>query len=169
MWKSLSTEAQTTWVNILEADCCIILGNVKSSKPPKLAKLPSSSSVPSSSSFLHAIDEKPNDEVTDTELTTANDDAPKETSTDLLAMVTKCQRHLSIIPPPSDARRRLSMPSSNEPDEIKVGGKVYRKVNATILYSVFASNHKQVSSSLVDRGANGGIAGDNVRIIGNTL
>jgi hypothetical protein len=137
------------------------VGNVKSSPSSKSTKSSSSLSIPNRSSFLHSIEETPNDEIADTELSATNDDVLDEPSTDLLAMVTKHQKPPSKIPPPSDVRRLLST-SSKEPDEIKVGGKVYRLVNATILYSMSASNHKQVSSSLVDRGANGGIAGDDV-------
>ena len=169
IWKGLSAEAQTAWVSIPEADRRIILGNAKSTASTNSTKQLSSPSVPNRSTFLHSIEETANDDIVDSEPSAAIDDTPEEASTDLLAMVTKRQRPPSKIPPPTDVRRLLSTQSSKEPDEIKVGGKVYRLVNATILYSVSASNHKQVSSALVDRGANGGIAGDDVRIIEKTL
>jgi hypothetical protein len=78
MWKSLSTEAQTAWVNIPEADRRIILGNVKSSPSSKSTKSSSSLSIPNCSSFLHSIEETPNDEIADTELSATNDDVPDE-------------------------------------------------------------------------------------------
>ena len=45
-----------------------------------------------------------------------------------------------------------------------INGKIYQYINMNILYSVSLSNQKSLQS-LIDRGANGGIAGNDVRII----
>jgi hypothetical protein len=48
-------------------------------------------------------------------------------------------------------------------EEITINGKVYRSVNYTIRVS--SSNHEQTPGPLVDRGANGGIAGSDLHVI----
>ena len=58
-------------------------------------------------------------------------------------------------------------------DEINVNGKLYRSVNATMLYRSFNSTvtystskiDMAINNSLVDRGANGGVCGEDVKII----
>ena len=78
--------------------------------------------------------------------------------------------------PPRDLRRVLSKtmshaknpPSNNIDDEITIDGKKYRKINVhKLTYNV--SVHKGLrTGALVDRGANGGIAGEDVRVINKT-
>ena len=54
--------------------------------------------------------------------------------------------------------------SGNRDDERMIDGKLWRQVKCHVTYSI--SNHSTISQdSLVDRGANGGIAGDDVRVI----
>ena len=72
---------------------------------------------------------------------------------------------------PGDLRHVLSTPSTKEKkipqsDEITIDGKRYRSINVNerILYRV-SRNHASSHDSLVDRGANGGLAGSDVRII----
>ena len=76
--------------------------------------------------------------------------------------------------PPGNIKRLLSPAGSKsstttQPQEVNLNGITYRQVNnASTLYSIsscHASGHK---GSLVDCGANGGIAGDDVRIIAKT-
>ena len=81
---------------------------------------------------------------------------------------------------PTDIRKVLSSsssrpnsqvkfsPGTNNPGEqIELNGKRYRQVDMHASYSVSA--HKSsMRGSLVDRGANGGVAGDDVRIINKT-
>jgi hypothetical protein len=58
----------------------------------------------------------------------------------------------------------------NSPKEITIDGKVYcLRINTHITYQVSASSCHPAMSSLVDRGANVGIAGDDVRVIIKTL
>ena len=59
---------------------------------------------------------------------------------------------------------------SNTPKELNIDGKVYcLRINSHITYQISTSSRHNVMSSLVDRGANGGIAGDDVRVIFKTL
>ena len=50
-------------------------------------------------------------------------------------------------------------------DEIVVNGKQYCQVQAHCIFYSVSSHKSQKAGSLVDRGANGGIAGDDIRII----
>jgi hypothetical protein len=50
-----------------------------------------------------------------------------------------------------------------------VDGTRYRAVNVARLYTVSSTHRTTVSGSLIDRGANGGIAGDDVRVIEHTM
>ena len=76
--------------------------------------------------------------------------------------------------PPSDIRKVLSASKggshrdSSTADELTINGRTYRSVNMTCIaplrYNVSA--HARTSfGSLVDRGANGGVAGEDVRVI----
>ena len=100
-----------------------------------------------------------------------NDDGPNDTgtedSTTLLSYATKRQEVS-----PADLRRVMSStvtrPSeqSGRNDEITIDGQRYRQCNT---HEYLVSTHRSSKSgSLVDRGANGGIAGSDVRIINRT-
>ena len=74
--------------------------------------------------------------------------------------------------PPGNVKRLLS-PTANkpttQPQEVNVNGIVYRQVNmASTVYAISSCHAAGNKSSLVDHGANGGIAGDNVCIIDKT-
>jgi hypothetical protein len=58
-------------------------------------------------------------------------------------------------------------PKPDDTELLVVNGKKYRSVNAAIRYSISAHRSSK-SGALVDRGADGGIAGDDVRIIFKT-
>ena len=75
--------------------------------------------------------------------------------------------------PPGNVKRLLSQIASNsqkpgQPQKVNFNGIVYHQVNtATILYNI-SSCYTAGKGSLVDRGANGGIAGDDIKIIAKT-
>ena len=103
-----------------------------------------------------------------------------DNGTNLLAHVTKQKAFVKPSAnaniPSSDIRKVLSTNKTDStgskggkplPSEFNVNGKLYRLVNAArIVYRVTASTNQ--GASLIDRGANGGIAGDDVRIISKT-
>ena len=77
--------------------------------------------------------------------------------------------------PPGTAKRLMSLTAGanskkdNSQYEINFNGSKYRKVNMTnIFYLVSAFKAIQGQASLVDRIANGGVAGADVRIIAKT-
>ena len=92
-------------------------------------------------------------------------------STTLLAHATKRGKTLS----PGDLRKVLSTTpgrdSTRDPDkshgkELVIDGKKYRQVNmAKMLYKVSTHKSSSKGDSLVDRGANGGVGGEDVRVI----
>ena len=101
----------------------------------------------------------------DTQIDEKDDTAP------LLAHLAKRNElpPASLLKVMSSTMTRSSNNKNNEYDnDIKIHGETYRKVNmAQVIYSV--SNHRSSkTASLVDRGANGGIAGDDVRIMSRT-
>jgi hypothetical protein len=73
--------------------------------------------------------------------------------------------------PPGDLQRvlPLSINKAKTPDnkgqDININSKVYRQVNMVNTVYLASDHHTIRRGALVDRGANGGIAGDNVRII----
>ncbi|KAG7341092.1 hypothetical protein IV203_023043 [Nitzschia inconspicua] len=70
---------------------------------------------------------------------------------------------------PADLQRMLSSLDDKVQDEKVINGVRYRRITCheTIPYRVNVSRHKK-NTDLVDRGANGGIAGENLRVIEQT-
>jgi hypothetical protein len=67
--------------------------------------------------------------------------------------------------PPSEICTVLSLVKCHEPDspehqDIIIHGRTYRLVNVTHAYRISAAVHHSTHASLVDHGANGGIAGE---------
>ena len=55
------------------------------------------------------------------------------------------------------------------PQEVNANGIIYRQVNTVYMaYKVSSTQATKSKCALIDRGANGGIAGDDVRIIAKT-
>ena len=105
-------------------------------------------------------------------VTSVHEDIPEPDSQPLLAHVTK-KKHL----PPGNIKRLLSSAAngkpnqgSNEhPQEVNVNGIVYRQVHTvSMTYKISSTQTTQYKGALIDRGANDGIAGDDVRIIAKT-
>jgi hypothetical protein len=124
-----------------------------------------------------AVDDSP-DAQSASSGTPANDATPaasEDTPTTLLANATK---HQNVSP--ADLCRVLSSTmtrypatgttpkKSNDADLIVVSSKKYRSVNATDVRYSISAHRSSKSGALVDRGANGGDAGDDVRIIFKT-
>ena len=74
--------------------------------------------------------------------------------------------------PPSNVKQLLS-PTANkpttQPQEVNINGIVYQQVNmASAVYAISPCHAAGNKSSLVDHGANGSIAGDDICIIDKT-
>lgn len=155
-WGKLSHDARRTWNQLSSSDKATILGK----------SLPSPGSAPRTDkrqasqhdtrdllmTYLHAIEEDKTEEPNDDPPNTQSDD---DDTTSLLINKAKQSQPLT----PGDIRRVLSSASKRPPGNDTLDIKTHE-----VIYSVSA--HKRLSQqSLVDRGANGGVAGSDVRII----
>src|SRR5688572_23765012 len=76
--------------------------------------------------------------------------------------------------PPGNVKRLMSPAGNkdtkpNQPQEVNLNGIIYRQVKmASTIYAISSCHATGNKSSLVDCGANGGIAGNNVRVISKT-
>lgn len=182
-WQELSSEARELWQSLLATDRAIILGastNSGSASVPRSSRPNSagqcqpacSTSNPHLSSYLSkvAIKDKDPDPVPLAH-NDPPDTPPAEPDTVLLANVTKQKRtwmqpHGSDLPP-SDIRKVLSNDNTHagtsspttSPKELVVDGTRYRAVNMARFYTVSSTHRTMASGSLIDCGANGGLAG----------
>jgi hypothetical protein len=85
-----------------------------------------------------------------------------------------------VVAPPGDVRRLLGdkvktiggtnyevkcAGTTPAPMDVDIDGVVYSVKMADCVYLVSTNNHSEVTSALIDRGANGGIAGNNCQVI----
>jgi hypothetical protein len=174
-WKQMSKEAQGIWETIPESDKDIIL---KASKPSsQMRSSPSgNSNAPQRSVYVHEMEHVEDDADPFDALVDAAADDDDSGGTTLLAHVTKQK---SLAKPsgsnisPSNICKVLSTNKGNDgskptPSEFNVNGKINHLVNHThIVYRVTASPNQ--GASLIDRGAKGSFAGDDVHNISKTL
>jgi hypothetical protein len=137
-WKFISEDAQKTWDQLDDGDKAKILAlNEKHMKRVI--------------NEHHQVASDTNDEDVD-----QTDNGP--TSCEILAMVTQSKPNH-----PADIRKVLSQKKA---DEITVKGRKYRLANVhQIKYDVSAASRTEKRGALIDRGANGGIAGADTRVI----
>ena len=172
-WQSLSSDEQKHWDMLSPAAKATILG-IGKPPPPRTPRTLDLHDI-SAADYLHIVSthqqtssNTPDEATLDTPDTqdTSADLAPDPSTPDLLA----CATHHNASP--GDLRRVLgnrkpaTSPALHSGEEITVNGKRYRQISVheRIVYDV--SNHKATKhGSLIDRGANGGLAGSDVRII----
>ena len=172
-WKSLSPDTQSIWDTIPDSDKALILG---AGAPSPLRRVRLHDIVGNVLETANASDPF---EVTPV--------APAEDPGDTPSPDTLVQAHNSQTTkrswtkplgsdlPPSDIRKVLSSVERHapvgtpEPQDITIHGKTYRLVNVARSYQISAAVHRSTHASLVDRGANGGVAGEDVRVIFKTL
>ena len=166
-WQSLTPEEQQHWDMPSPAAKATILG-IGKSPPPRIPRQLDLHDI-SAADYLHIVathQSHPSPAPTPTASSLSSEESPADdtaTPAALLACAAKTA-------PPGDLRRVLgsrkppaSLPSS---DEITINGKTYRCISVHERISYAVSNHKAAChGSLVDRGANGGLAGSDVRII----
>jgi hypothetical protein len=76
--------------------------------------------------------------------------------------------------PPSDIRKLLSSIKHHDSStqefvpEITIHGKTYRIVNTATIYNISAACHRSNHASLVDHGANGGVASKDVACVSSS-
>ncbi len=181
-WHSLEPEARATW-DLLSAEAKAIILGVCKDPGKRTVNLHSISAY----NFLQAnfhenlqddngdsieIPPAPNEDQ-------ANDNPQlnEDTSTALLAFLSKQKSnahpgHLANVLSTSKTKNAKgakfmtkSDASSHKDDEIVINGKKYHQVQSHHVYYSVSSHKSRKISSLVDRGANGGIAGNDVHII----
>ena len=172
-WAKLSLTAKKTW-NLLDAHSKgIILGQQQKSQLQSATSQKRQVNFALEENVGSSQDPQDKDKFHDSMTGALDKDSPLEDNK-LLAHVTQ-QKNL----PPGHLHRLLSssMNNSNKIEstpngkpytEINIDGKLYRQVN----YSKIIYCHSEVIAprrgALVDRGANGGICGDDVRVISKT-
>ena len=161
-WQRLSPQEQSLWDQLLPTAKATILGigQPPPTRTPRQLELHDISAA----DYLHIIathQSVPATSVTVPSGVTPVTSEPPIPSNDLVA----CNTNTA---PPGDLRRVLGSrtPSSASPDELTINGKKYRciSVHERTSYSV-SNHHASCHGSLIDRGANGGLAGSDVRII----
>jgi hypothetical protein len=182
-WDRLATSSQGTWDTIPNEDKSIILETRKprerGPRPGVSANLHDISAYDYLEAYNHGLGNRPeqasdapeppehpgNDTIASDQTSSRQTDGSGD---QLLAHMTKrtplhpgnIQRVLSTT---------MSKSSGGKHDEIIVNGKQYRSVNtAKIIYSTASHRQRTRRGALVDRGANGGIAGDDVRVVDRT-
>ena len=154
-WKALSEQAQAIWDTMEDGDKAIILALHEERK-----KAFASHNKPKPDSSKYSI----NSHVT-------QDAQPDSVDDVLLAMVTKHTNRTVPNSHPADVRSVLSQPVKTPKVQIKEeeliinGHKYVRQVQIhDIQYRVSQASSRK-KGSLIDRGANGGIAGSDTRVI----
>ena len=172
VWRNLSSEGKTTWSRLTDKDKSTITGT-KPSRPSKPPYSRSSTTVNlhdlSAYDFLQAYShELDNPEANDDDASHQNDasdvdDDDRAATTDLLVQAATQQTSLA----PGDIRRVMSSTSKRDPSSPKK--KVTIKNHELVTYRVSEHSRSKSKGSLIDRGANGGVAGNDVRRIDSNV
>jgi hypothetical protein len=186
-WYCLTEEAKQTWDLLSDEAKAIILRPSTHSQshppPPKrrvnahelehlLSCLSTESLEPPTStltSCFHAQSEGSNDQMGQ-EVTSVPEEQP-DNNLDDVALLAHLTKRKTL--PPGNVRRLLSptagKKSQGTSKETSQKHQLNREINmAQAIYQVSASAVKQKPGALVDRGANGGVAGADVRVIATT-
>jgi hypothetical protein len=172
-WNKLSLDTQLIWDTISDSDKAIILG-IGTSPLQRvcfhdIAGTAFEDNTAADSTNLTLVD-------ADSLISSSGTTDPGYT---VLAHASTTQKHTWTKPqgsdlPPSDICKVLSLVKRHEPgstkhQDITIHSKTYHLVNVVSTYQISAAVHRSKHASLVDCGANGGIAGEDVRVIFKTL
>lgn len=176
-WQRLSESAQQTWELLPDDQKAIILEArpTRRGPPPTRHSVspsdqrPNRSYAPSTRSSPPVTAHASETHITaDTSTHTATPDY--HIPPDLQVHLSK-QKSPSASTHPAEPARMLSTPprAATAPVELVIDGQRYRSVNATtVTYGVSSATRNLRDGALVDRGANGGIAGEDVRVLATT-
>ena len=180
-WRQLTAEARSTWDTLSDDMKAIILGSAPSSTPPtprktNLHEISACDYLQANRHDMHVGSEGDVDDTNEKtdDVEPADDRAEFQDADDGRTALLNCVNKRNDVHP-ADIRKVLSQTtpatSDKKPDktvgfdgEITVNGKKCREVNVANSYRVSQHNTAH-SQSLVDRGANGGVAGADVRVI----
>ena len=171
-WKLLDESSRQIWDKLDDKAKAIILGISKSSSTapsttPRRANLHEMTVMDVLQAYIHesTVADEPTDDPPDEEYHDAAE-SPNDTSeTDQATLLINAAKSTKPALSPGDIRRVMSTASKR----YQGSNKSKLTANVHITYRVSAHSHSSTSHSLVDRGANGGVAGSDVRIISNSL
>mgnify|MGYP006357956311 FL=1 len=156
LWNQLKPQERDGWIKISPANRQAILQNIGNGAKPKPSNFNSEVNF---TKFLQALQH----ELDSTDNVNDNSDDVEDNGDDsqlfLNAMQAKTTVEKKVSTSPTDIRRVLSKAMSAATKK-----KVTYNVDKHVTYSVSAHSYS-AESSLIDRGANGGIAGSDVRVI----
>ena len=158
-WANLSQETRELWDKIAEKDKGIILGHLDKRNAMQRVNLHDISVQDFLQAHLHEFKDTHEDVSTDLKAHNNND----EVSDGLSLLINSLTTGKKFSP--GDIRRVLS--SSNAKKDNMKSGFQYQ-TNTHIIYRANTSLTDSCIFSLIDRGANGGVAGQDVRIIYHT-
>ena len=171
-WNHLSDSAKTLWKKMTMEDRMTLLGVKPAPKtsPSKYTKMNRSTNLHDMSAY-DLLELEQALMVYKSEAKQPTDTTPPPTDSTVTTPVTTNDAPLSRTAHslhPGDLRRMLVNKLDREvaptTKTVTIDGKTYRQVNMNIVYNVYASSHGN-TSSLVDRGSNGGVGGQDVRVI----
>jgi hypothetical protein len=177
-WDKLDAESRNIWKSLPLAAKAVIIGHpTANSGTTKTSHPPSRSvNVHQLTALLHhlqtgsddddAFEDAAQDDIQqeDDEAEPADDNVLLSYLTDR-AKLTKQQLDKIDSIPPSDLRKMLSSSKTRLDGEKKKPGTSTRSTNAHMVYRVSNHEYHKKESSLIDRGSNGGVAGEDVRVM----
>ena len=180
VWQQLSADGRSIWDKLSDKDKAALLSATRqnSSKPgskPDQRRGPSSSSANTSGKSLYALFHEMNQaedqDVQENGEDTIDDDdeSVPDASDDAGALLANAAMSTGKFSP-GDIRRLMSQKSQDKtPKAAKKSPKDKRTTSVNVhklTYRVSAANsHTRLRGALIDRGANGGVAGADVRVI----
>jgi hypothetical protein len=190
-WQNVSQSSKDIWHTIPDEDKVMILSNGPG-KTPVPERGDRHFVRPGLKANFHAIDPEilmaylheygytdDTTDTADTSLSTDGNNTDASSQGQMVLVNTKQQPRKWIKPrganlSPADPRKVLSSTSRSDTDskggdDIVFQGKTYHLANTAVTYIISSALRRNSHASLVDRGANGGIAGEDVRIIETTL
>lgn len=182
VWKSLSEKEQQAWDTMSSQSKAAILA--LKSRSSQTSQAHTSAPSPNRSVNVHESNDdveddpdEPNDNATDSQgdegestrlvqFATTQTASPGDIRRVLSSQSSRSSRPTSRPPIRSNSNSNNISNRNKEANEVVIDGKRYRQINMHERVTYNVSNHKaSKKGSLVDRGANGGLAGDDVRII----
>ena len=160
-WKQLTEDAKKIWDQLTDQDKSVILASTKKSD--------STDPTRDRQARLHEQGIVPDDADTE-EFTDAKEELDDDGSSALIELLVNAAKTSKPLPP-TDLRRILSSSSKRDDSKSPSGSKKSeggskKKLEAKMHITYHVSNRRTLkTNSLIDRGANGGVAGDDVRVI----
>jgi hypothetical protein len=172
-WKSLSTDTQAIWDTIPDSDKALVILGLGNKNPPM--RRVQFHDLAHTGFVDDVVPDSMDTTLVDADSLISSSTGTPDPGSTVLAHVSTTMKRTWTKPqgsdlPPSDIHKVLSSVERHEPDshahqDIFIHGKTYCLVNVAHTYQISAAVHCSKHASLVDRGANGGVAGEDVCVI----